>query len=72
MDGTFAVEIDGQDVAGIGPGAVVGERAAVEGGIRTATLRATTRARVAAIAPHQLNPADLEELASSRRPAAPA
>ena len=72
MDGIFAVEIDGQDVAGIGPGAVVGERAAVEGGIRTATLRATTRARVAAIAPHQLNPADLEELASSRRPAAPA
>ena len=47
MDGMFAVEIDGEGVAEIGPGAVVGERAALEGGVRTATLRATTRARVA-------------------------
>ena len=43
-----------------GPGAVVGERAVLEGGLRTATLRATTRARVAAIAPDQLNPEALE------------
>jgi Cyclic nucleotide-binding domain len=67
LDGVFTVEIDGQGVAEIGPGAVVGERAAVEGGIRTATLRATTRARVAAIAPDQLNSTELERLASSRR-----
>jgi CRP-like cAMP-binding protein len=67
MDGIFAVEIDGQEVAEIGPGAVVGERAALEGGVRTATLRATTRARVAAISPDQLNSAELERLASSRR-----
>ena len=67
MDGIFAVEIDGQEVAEIGPGAVVGERAALEGGVRTATLRATTRARVTAISPDQLNSAELERLASSRR-----
>jgi hypothetical protein len=67
LDGLFAVDIDGREVAEIGPGAVVGERAALEGGLRTATLRATTRARVAAIAPDQLNPAELERLASSRR-----
>jgi Cyclic nucleotide-binding domain len=67
MDGMFAVEIDGEGVAEIGPGAVVGERAALEGGVRTATLRATTRARVAAIAPDQLNPEALESLAATRR-----
>jgi hypothetical protein len=67
LDGVFAVEVDGREVTEIGPGAVVGERAALEGGLRTATLRATTRARVAAIAPDQLNAAELERLASSRR-----
>lgn len=67
LDGVFAVEVDGREVTEIGPGAVVGERAALEGGLRTATLRATTRARVAAIAPDQLNPAELEQLASSHR-----
>lgn len=67
LDGVFAVEVDGREVTEIGPGAVVGERAALEGGLRTATLRATTRARVAAIAPDQLNAAELEQLASSHR-----
>lgn len=66
MDGIFTVEINGDGVAEIGPGAVVGERAALEGGIRTATLRANTRARVAAIAPDQLNPEALEGLAETR------
>lgn len=66
MDGVFAVEIDGEGVAEIGPGAVVGERAALEGGLRTATLRATTRARVAAIAPDQLSAGELERLAATR------
>lgn len=43
LDGMFLVEVDGGEVAEIGPGAVVGERAALRAGIRTATLRATTR-----------------------------
>jgi hypothetical protein len=67
IDGLFAVEIDGEQVAEIGPGAVVGERAALEGGVRTATLRATTRARVGAISPDNLNEAALEGLAETRR-----
>jgi len=71
MDGMFSVEIDGEGVAEIGPGAVVGERAALEGGIRSATLRATTRARVAAIAPDELDREQLESLAATRRTAAP-
>ena len=67
LDGMFDVEIDGRVVAEIGPGAVVGERAALEGGLRTATLRAATRAQVAAIAPDQLKATELEMLAAGRR-----
>lgn len=67
LDGMFAVEVDGQAVAEIGPGAVVGERAALEGGIRTATLRALTRARVAQAAPDQLRAVEMETLAESHR-----
>ncbi len=67
LDGMFVVEVDGAEVAEIGPGAVVGERAALEGGVRTATLRAATRARVASIAPDQLGHAELETLAETHR-----
>lgn len=67
VDGQFSVEVDGQAVAEIGPGAVVGERATLERGIRTATLRALTRARVAEIAPDELDQARLAGLAETRR-----
>jgi hypothetical protein len=66
LDGIFVVEVDGDQVAEIGPGAVVGERAALEGGIRTATLRATTRAKVAEVPADALDPEDLGALASTR------
>src|SRR5207247_9754994 len=46
LDGTFAVEVDGKQVAEVGPGAIVGERATLETGLRTATLRALTPCRV--------------------------
>jgi Cyclic nucleotide-binding domain len=59
LDGMFVVEVDGEKVAEIGPGAVVGERAALEHGVRTATLWAATRARVAETTPDQL---DLQQL----------
>jgi hypothetical protein len=65
LDGMLVVEVDGREVAEIGPGAVVGERAALEGGVRTASLRAATRARVAAIAPDQLGHAELQALAET-------
>ncbi len=67
LDGVFGVEVDGEPVAEIGPGAVVGERAALEGGVRTATLRAVTKARVAEAAPDQLQPVELETLAQTHR-----
>ena len=43
-----SVEVDGRDLGDLGPGAVVGERALLEGGRRTATLRTVTPVRVAA------------------------
>ncbi|MEO6124135.1 MAG: cyclic nucleotide-binding domain-containing protein [Ilumatobacteraceae bacterium] len=47
LDGVMGIEVDGTELAEIGPGAVVGERAALEGGLRTSTLRAVTPCRVA-------------------------
>ena len=72
IDGQFEVVIDGSAVAEIGPGAVVGERAALEGGVRTATLRALTRARVASIAPDELDAEQLAGLAGTRKGQTPA
>ena len=65
LDGMFVVEVDGNLVAEIGPGAVVGERAALSGGTRTATLRATTRARVAEVPPGGLSADDRGTLAAT-------
>jgi cyclic nucleotide-binding protein len=67
LDGMFVVEVDGREVAEIGPGAVVGERAALGGGVRTATLRATTRARVAEADADLLAPLALDGLAAMHR-----
>jgi hypothetical protein len=67
LDGVFGVEINGEEVAEIGPGAVVGELALLEGGERTATLRAKTRCRVAVVSPEALDRGSLERLAASRR-----
>ncbi len=67
LDGMFAVEVDAEPVAEIGPGAVVGERAALEGGVRTATLRAITRARVAEVPADQLDREALGALAGTHR-----
>ncbi len=67
LDGVLAVEIDGEAVAEIGPGAVVGERALLEGGIRTATLRAQTRCRIAVIPGDLIDRQELEDLAVTRQ-----
>lgn len=67
LDGVLAVEIDGEEVAEIGPGAILGERAVLEGGRRTATLRARTRSRVAVIPAELVEQAAMAELASGRR-----
>jgi hypothetical protein len=68
LDGIFVVERDGEEIAEIGPGAVVGERAGQGDGTRTATLRARTRARVAGVPQDALDPAKLGSLAAMERP----
>lgn len=73
LDGVLAVDVDGQIVANVGPGAVLGERALLEGGVRTATLTAATRCRVAAIDGTEIDPLLLQQLAGGhRRETAPA
>ena len=47
LDGVLAVEVDGEVIAEVGPGAILGERALLEGGLRTSTLRAVSKVRVA-------------------------
>jgi len=63
LDGNFEVRVDGKAVGQVGPGAVVGERALLEGGQRTADLRALTEGRVAEAAPGTLTAEQLSELA---------
>lgn len=67
LDGVLTVEVDGKPVAEVGPGAVLGERALMEGGRRTATLRALTPCRVAVVPHDQLDPQALEELSRGHR-----
>lgn len=65
LDGIFVVEIDHEPIAEIGPGAVVGERASLGDGRRTATLRARTRGRVASVPHDALDPEALSSLAAT-------
>ena len=67
LDGVLVVDVDGEEVAEIGPGAIVGERALLEGGARTATLRARTPARIAVIPGELIDRQELEDLSATRR-----
>ena len=67
LDGVLEVEVDGQRIAEIGPGAILGERSQLEGGRRTSTLRALTRCRVAIASTDELDPRILSEIGSTHR-----
>jgi Cyclic nucleotide-binding domain len=67
LDGVLSVEVDGNPVTEVGPGAILGERALIEGGTRTATLKALTPVRVAVAAPDQVSPDALAEVAGGHR-----
>jgi hypothetical protein len=75
LDGMLAVEVDGEAIAEAGPGAILGERAVLEGGRRTSTLRATTACKVAVATAGQIDTDALIELSEGHRreePASPA
>jgi hypothetical protein len=67
LDGMLSVEVDGDVVAEIGPGAIAGERAVLEGGARTSTLRAMTPCRIAVASADQVDREALVELAHGHR-----
>lgn len=67
LDGVLGVEVDGRRLTELGPGAILGERAILEGGKRTATLTAVTDSRVAVVTGDQIDRSALVELARGRR-----
>jgi hypothetical protein len=66
LDGVLGVEVDEERVAEMGPGTMLGERASLEGGVRTATLRALTSCRVAVIPSELVGAEDRTVLAADR------
>src|SRR6266540_3180395 len=66
FDGVLLVLRDGRPVAEVGPGAVLGEMALLDGGQRTATLRAVTPCRVAVVPGDRVERGMLEAVASHR------
>ncbi len=67
LDGIVKVEVDGETVAELGPGTVLGERAVLESGARTATLTAVTPVRIAESSGDQFHRIALAELAEGHR-----
>jgi hypothetical protein len=63
LDGVLTAEVDGEIVGEVGPGAIVGERGALEGQ-RTATLRARTPAKLVEFSASDLERAELAEVAA--------
>jgi hypothetical protein len=67
LDGVVEIEVDGRRLAEVGPGAVLGERAVLEGGRRTATVTATTPVRVAVAAAGTIDRDALAALSDEHR-----
>jgi hypothetical protein len=68
LDGVFDVEVDGEVVAQVGSGAILGELAVLGDGRRTATLRAVRSSRVAVIGADAISRPRLAEISTSRAP----
>jgi len=66
LDGLVEVEAGGTELVRLGPGTVLGERASLEQGRRTATVRAVTNCRIVSYLAADLSPEDLRELAAGR------
>jgi hypothetical protein len=67
LDGVIQVEVDGKDIAALGPGALIGERAVLEGGRRTATLTAVSPCKVAEARKVELDLDKLAEVSEGHR-----
>jgi hypothetical protein len=67
LDGVVRVEVDGERIAEYGPGSLHGERAVLEGGLRTSTIRAITPCKLAVVPGTEVDPAALAELSTGHR-----
>jgi Cyclic nucleotide-binding domain len=67
LDGVIRVDRDGEQLAEYGPGAMLGERSYLEGGVRTSTLVAVTPCRIASVPAARLDYDALTELAGGHR-----
>jgi hypothetical protein len=67
LDGIVRVEKDGERLAEYGPGALLGERAHLEGGLRTSSNVAVTPCKVALFDADLVDRSHLEELSAGHR-----
>ncbi len=67
LDGVVRVEVDGERLAEYGPGSMHGERAVLEGGRRTSTVRAVTACKLAVAPADRIDTAALTELSTGHR-----
>lgn len=67
LDGVARIEVDGERLAECGPGSIHGERAVIESGVRTATVRAVTDCKIAVVQGTDVDPAILTELSKGHR-----
>src|SRR6202161_59298 len=67
LDGVLRVDVNGERMAEYGPGAMLGERAHLEGGTRTSSLIAVTDCRVASVPAESFDRESLQELSTGHR-----
>jgi hypothetical protein len=67
LDGVVRIEVDGERLAEYGPGSMHGERAVLEGGRRTSTIRAVTACKLAVATSDTIDRDALAELSSGHR-----
>ncbi len=67
LDGVVRIEVDGERLAEYGPGSMHGERAVLEGGRRTSTIRAVTACKLAVAGAENVDRDALAELSSGHR-----
>ena len=67
LDGVVRIEVDGERIAEYGPGSMHGERAVLEGGRRTSTVRAVTGCKLAVAGADSVDRDALVELSAGHR-----
>jgi hypothetical protein len=67
LDGVVRIEVDGDRLAEYGPGSMHGERAILEGGVRTSTIRAVTDCKLAVAGADEIDREALVELSTGHR-----